>query len=87
MRITTLAAFAVAFLMPTPALALEIDCPPQSEAQQAGFQRDDGLLDDELVRKRKRAREAELARAKEQWLARSRSQVQTAPAEQQEMPR
>ena len=82
MKNFTYAALATAFLMAAPAFGVEIECtaPAQSSELQAGSQRDDAImLDDALVRKRQQTREADLARARKR-LERAQSRSATAPA-------
>lgn len=82
MKVTTLAVFAALILIANPPLGARIECATasQSAAGRAGLHGDDALLlDEELILKRKKTREAGLARARKQ-LERARSHSATAPA-------
>jgi hypothetical protein len=76
MRFLSRALLASAFLACGPALALEIDCVPDSAnpAALTAMQRSEGVtLDEDLKEKRRKARAEELARAQARFMQQTRA--------------
>jgi hypothetical protein len=80
MKFTMLGALAVVILAAMPAhAAKEFDCPPAPEVQS---QRNETAISEDLLQKRKQAREADMARLRERFM-RTTMQAQPAATEQQ----
>jgi hypothetical protein len=80
MKFTTRGAFAIVIFTAIPAQAArEFDCPPTQEVQS---QRNETAMSEDLLQKRKQAREADMARLRERFM-RAAVPPQPAAAEQQ----